>query len=79
VFEITPTGKLTTLYQFCSQTNCTDGAYPIAGLLQASNGYFYGTTTYGVALEIRPVSTLATPTPKRNASVRPATKLTKEF
>ena len=24
VFKITPTGALTTLYSFCSQTNCTD-------------------------------------------------------
>jgi uncharacterized repeat protein (TIGR03803 family) len=44
VFEITPTGKLTTLYGFCAQANCTDGAAPHAGLIQASNGYFYGTT-----------------------------------
>jgi uncharacterized repeat protein (TIGR03803 family) len=47
IFEITPTGTLTTLYSFCSQTNCTDGAGPLAGLLQATNGTFYGTTTYG--------------------------------
>jgi len=25
VFKITPTGALTTLYNFCAQTNCTDG------------------------------------------------------
>jgi uncharacterized repeat protein (TIGR03803 family) len=47
VFKITPGGKLTTLYSFCSQTNCSDGAQPYAGLLQATNGTFYGTTTYG--------------------------------
>jgi uncharacterized repeat protein (TIGR03803 family) len=28
VFEITPTGKLTTLYSFCSQTSCADGQQP---------------------------------------------------
>jgi uncharacterized repeat protein (TIGR03803 family) len=44
IFEITPRGRLTTLYNFCSQTNCTDGAYPTSGLLQATNGNFYGTT-----------------------------------
>jgi len=44
VFKITPAGALTTLYSFCSQTNCSDGAYPTAGLVQASNGNFYGTT-----------------------------------
>ncbi|MBV8356800.1 MAG: hypothetical protein JO189_02535, partial [Deltaproteobacteria bacterium] len=49
VFEITPGGKLTTLYSFCSQLNCTDGADPIAGLVQATNGNFYGTTYVGGA------------------------------
>jgi uncharacterized repeat protein (TIGR03803 family) len=47
IFEITSKGKLTTLYSFCSQTNCADGSGPLAGLLQATNGTFYGTTTYG--------------------------------
>ncbi len=47
VFQITTGGKLTTLYNFCSQTNCTDGSAPIAGLLQDTNGKFYGTTSAG--------------------------------
>jgi uncharacterized repeat protein (TIGR03803 family) len=47
VFKITAGGKLTTLYSFCSQTNCTDGDRPIAGLVQATNGDFYGTTNQG--------------------------------
>ena len=46
VFKITPSGNLTTLYDFCSQTNCTDGSSPYAGLIQAGDGNFYG-TTYG--------------------------------
>ena len=49
VFEITPAGQLTTLYSFCAQTNCTDGASPYAGLVQAGNGNLYGTTTDGGA------------------------------
>jgi uncharacterized repeat protein (TIGR03803 family) len=49
LFKITPSGKLTTLYDFCSQTNCTDGANPVAGLVQATNGDFYGTTVLGGA------------------------------
>jgi uncharacterized repeat protein (TIGR03803 family) len=53
VFEITPAGKLTTLYDFCSQTNsegyCTDGSLPYVGLIQATNGNFYGTTLGGGA------------------------------
>jgi uncharacterized repeat protein (TIGR03803 family) len=49
VFEITPVGKLTTLYSFCSRAGCADGAGPTAGVLQATNGDFYGTTTSGGA------------------------------
>jgi uncharacterized repeat protein (TIGR03803 family) len=49
VFGITPAGKLTTLYSFCSQTNCTDGANPYAGLVQATNRDLYGTTFGGGA------------------------------
>jgi uncharacterized repeat protein (TIGR03803 family) len=37
VFKITPSGMLTTLYAFCSQTNCADGFFPEAGLIQARN------------------------------------------
>jgi uncharacterized repeat protein (TIGR03803 family) len=47
IFKITPSGTLTTLYNFCSQSNCTDGAAPYAGLVQATNGEFYGTTLQG--------------------------------
>jgi len=46
VFRITPDGALTTIYSFCSQTNCTDGANPYAGLVLGDDGNFYG-TTYG--------------------------------
>ena len=41
VFKITPQGKLTTLYTFCSQANCADGNGPAAPLLLASDGNFY--------------------------------------
>src|ERR1039457_5094645 len=47
IFKITPGGTLTTLYSFCSQTNCTDGGVPYTGLVQAANGDLYGTTYYG--------------------------------
>jgi uncharacterized repeat protein (TIGR03803 family) len=49
VFKITTSGTLTTLYSFCSQTNCTDGAEPEAGLIQSTNGNFYGTAYEGGA------------------------------
>jgi uncharacterized repeat protein (TIGR03803 family) len=64
VFKITPGGTLTTLYSFCSQTNCTDGATPFAGLVQAANGDLYGTTFYGgsggTVFKITPAGTLTT-------------------
>jgi uncharacterized repeat protein (TIGR03803 family) len=49
VFKIDATGTLTTLYSFCSQSGCTDGASPYAGLVEATNGDFYGTTSAGGA------------------------------
>src|ERR1017187_115337 len=51
VFRITPGGTLATLYRFCAQANCTDGTVPQAGLVQAANGDFYGTTSFGGANE----------------------------
>jgi uncharacterized repeat protein (TIGR03803 family) len=47
VFRITPSGTLTTIYNFCSQPKCTDGDGPNPGLIQATDGNFYGTTNGG--------------------------------
>jgi len=47
IFKITTAGQLTTVYNFCSQSECVDGYYPESGLVQATNGTFYGTTFYG--------------------------------
>jgi len=41
VFKISTNGALTNLYSF---TDGADGAYPRVGLVQGSDGYFYGTT-----------------------------------
>ena len=72
VFEVTPTGTLTALYNFCSvissQGLCGDGLSPAAGLVQASNGNFYGTTATGgdgagvggTVFEITPAGKLTT-------------------
>ena len=49
IFKVTPAGALTTVYSFCSQTNCTDGSLPRGGLIQDSNGNLYGTTLGGGA------------------------------
>ncbi len=47
VFKITPSGTLTTLYTFCSQSNCADGYRPTAALVQGRDGNLYGTTLQG--------------------------------
>ena len=44
IFKMTPSGTLTTLYNFCSQANCADGQWPSGGLVQGTDGSFYGTT-----------------------------------
>lgn len=49
VYEMTPGGKVTTLYSFCSLTNCADGETPWAGVIQANDGNLYGTTSAGGA------------------------------
>jgi uncharacterized repeat protein (TIGR03803 family) len=76
VFEITPTGKLTTLYSFCSQPNCTDGVEPYAGLLQATNGNFYGTTQSGGANNASSCTTNITSGCGTVFEITPAGKLT---
>jgi len=47
VFRITSGGKLETIYNFCALANCADGSNPQAGLVQAPDGSFYGTTGEG--------------------------------
>lgn len=47
IFQITTAGALTTLYTFCSETNCADGANPDGALVQGTDGDFYGTTNAG--------------------------------
>ena len=47
VFKISQAGTLTTLYMF-QGSGGVDGVYP-CGLIQASNGDFYGATNYGGA------------------------------
>ncbi len=49
VFQMSPAGKLATVYSFCSQSNCSDGAVPNAGLIQSPDGPLYGTTNGGGA------------------------------
>ncbi len=59
VFQITTAGVLTTLYNFCGLPNCADGNQPEAGLVQATNGTFYGTTFGGGTVDAGTVFSLS--------------------
>jgi uncharacterized repeat protein (TIGR03803 family) len=71
VFQLTPPAtsgaawKESTLYSFCAQSDCTDGAYPGSGLILLG-GSLYGTTSDGGTLSDGTVFklTLATSTTK---------------
>jgi len=46
-YKMTTAGQLTTLYNFCSLSGCTDGSNPMGGLTLSFDGNFYGTTQGG--------------------------------
>jgi uncharacterized repeat protein (TIGR03803 family) len=50
VFQLTPAGKLTTLYNLCSVSNCLDGLSPYGTIMQATDGNLYGTALEGGTL-----------------------------
>ena len=66
IFKVTPGGSHTVLYSFCAQPNCTDGDGSYGGLVQATDGNFYGTTggggahRLGTVFKIAPSGTLTT-------------------
>jgi uncharacterized repeat protein (TIGR03803 family) len=48
VFRMTPNGMVTVLYDFCPNGNdCSDGFFPTAPVIQATDGNLYGTTKEG--------------------------------
>jgi uncharacterized repeat protein (TIGR03803 family) len=47
IFQMTPTGKVSTIYSFCSETNCSDGEYPNPDPVLGSDGNLYGTAPAG--------------------------------
>jgi uncharacterized repeat protein (TIGR03803 family) len=47
VFRMTPAGKITTIYSFCSQPNCADGADPFSAPILGSDGNLYGVIAAG--------------------------------
>ena len=50
IFKVSPGGALTTLYSLNGAEDITDGVRPLAGLLQGSDGNFYGTTFTGYSI-----------------------------
>jgi uncharacterized repeat protein (TIGR03803 family) len=66
VFSVSTGGAMTTLYNFCNQPTCADGSLPRGGVVQASDGNFYGTTyqggfhNRGTVFRITPGGTLTT-------------------
>jgi uncharacterized repeat protein (TIGR03803 family) len=47
IFKMSPSGTLTTFYNFCSVSSCADGYGPESGLIQATDKNLYGTTIFG--------------------------------
>jgi len=47
VFKLSSTGGETVLYSFCSQSGCSDGSNPNAGVIMDKKGNLYGTTSGG--------------------------------
>jgi uncharacterized repeat protein (TIGR03803 family) len=60
VFRISPSGALTTIHSFCSQSGCADGTNPTGALIQAKDGNLYGTTESGSVFKITRSGTLTT-------------------
>jgi uncharacterized repeat protein (TIGR03803 family) len=49
VFAMNTAGALTTVYSFCAQAKCADGQQPESGVIEGTDGNFYGTTRLGGA------------------------------
>jgi len=65
IFKMTPSGSLTILHNFRDGSVTDDGGVPQGGLIQGSDGNFYGTTSggggtsqYGVVFKMTPSGTV---------------------
>jgi uncharacterized repeat protein (TIGR03803 family) len=47
IFQVTPSGKITAIYKFCSQPKCADGENPFWGPILGSDGNLYGVAQTG--------------------------------
>jgi uncharacterized repeat protein (TIGR03803 family) len=66
-FRVTTKGRFTVVQNFCPPANCTNGAWPRAGMLLGTDGSLYGTTEFdsfnfgnGTIYKITPEGTLTT-------------------
>jgi uncharacterized repeat protein (TIGR03803 family) len=62
IFKISSAGTFAKLHDFCSVGECVDGTHPYGGLIQATNGAFYGMTSGapGTVFEMTPAGVLST-------------------
>ena len=64
VFKMSTSGQPTTVYNFCPQTGCKDGQYPLGGVALGFDGNLYGTTqggganAAGTVFKVTPTGTL---------------------
>lgn len=49
IFRMTPKGEITSVYKFCSQPDCSDGAFPTSAPILGTDGNLYGVTYAGGA------------------------------
>ncbi len=47
LYQVTPSGTITSIYSFCSQSNCADGENPATAPVLGSDGNLYGTVWAG--------------------------------
>ncbi len=66
IFKITSSGKFSTIYSFCSLSECADGGEPLGGLVLGIDGNLYGTahgsgaSVYGTVFKLSSTGKLST-------------------
>lgn len=66
-YKISSRGIFIELYNFCALQNCADGYRPLAGVIQGTDGNFYGTTYYGSHWRHKDPTTPSPARPDRSA------------